>query len=67
MNLWFRTALFDPVWKGRLPSRRNAFVGFQKKPEARLFRSVSGVGVVKSLARAGAGPVVLVHMQKVRN
>ena len=65
MNLWFRTALFDPVWKGQLPSRHKAFGGFQKKPESRLFRSVSGVVMVKSLARAGAGPVVLLHTKKV--
>jgi hypothetical protein len=32
-----------------------------KKPEFRLFRSVGGVGVAESLARGGAGPVVLAH------
>jgi hypothetical protein len=51
--------------EGRLPSRRKAFVCFQEKPESGLFRSVSGVGVAKSLARAGAGPVIMVLTQKV--
>jgi hypothetical protein len=57
-------ALFDPEWKERLPRRRKAFVGFQKKPEPGLLR---WWGVAKSLARAGAGPVVLLRTQKIRN
>jgi hypothetical protein len=37
---------------------------FQEKPESRLFRSVSRVGAVKTLAPAGAEPVVLLHTKE---
>ena len=44
-----------------MPRRRKAFVGLQKKPEPGLLR---WWGVAKSLARAGAGPVVLFMRKK---
>ena len=36
------------------------------KPESRLFRLVSGVGVAKSLGHFIHGPVVLIHTKEVR-
>jgi hypothetical protein len=63
-SMGFVLLLFNPRVEGTIARPSQSVRRRSKETCVQGRRSVAGVGVAKSLARAGAGPVVLLHIKK---